>query len=153
MAHTPVNHPLRPLYRALGGVVGIYLIVFGITGIIVTAGDGLFGTAGDRVLGQGANLFWSIVTLALGAIVLVATVLGHNVDSEVGKYAGWAMLVVGTYGLAVERTDANVLDFTISTVIVTYLVGLVLIMTGLYSRIAPAQESGAPRPVREGRTA
>ena len=153
MAHTPVNHPLRPLYRALGGAAGAYLIVFGIAGIAATAGDGLFGTAGHRVLGQGANLFWSIVALALGAAVLVAAVLGRNVDSAVDTYAGWAMLVVGSYGLAVERTDANVLDFTVATVVVTYLVGLVLIMTGLYSTIAPADESSAPRPVREGRTA
>jgi hypothetical protein len=40
MAHNPVNHPLRPLYRALGALTGVYLILFGIVGIIVTAGDG-----------------------------------------------------------------------------------------------------------------
>jgi len=153
MAHYPVNHPLRPLYRALGAAVGAYLVVFGFVGLMGTAGDGLFGATSHRVLGQGANLFWSIVTLVVGAVVLVAALLGRNVDSEVDKYVGWGLLVVATYGLAAARTDANVLDFTIATVVVTYLVGLVLIMTGLYSRIAPAREGGAPRQVREGRTA
>jgi hypothetical protein len=153
MAHFPVNHPLRPLYRALSGLAGIYLIIVGIIGLIVTSGDGLFGTAGHRVLGQGTNLFWSIVSLIIGAIVVVATVLGGNILSETDKYIGWGLLVVGTFGLVVARTDANVLDFSITTVVVTYLVGLVLIMAGLYSKVALPQEAGAPRQVREGRPA
>ena len=151
--HNPVNHPLRPIYRALGGLVGVYLVVFGVAGLTVTAADGLFGNGGHRVLGQGTNLFWSIVSLLLGLIVLISAVLGRNLDTEVDRFAGWGLLVVGSYELAVGRTDASLLDFTISTVVVTYLVGLVLIMTGLYSKTAPGREAGAPRQVREGRSA
>jgi hypothetical protein len=143
MAHYPVNHPLRPLYRALNGLVGVYLIIFGIVGVVVTSGDGLFGRAGHRVLGQGANLFWSIVCLILGAIVLVTTLLGRNLMTETDRYVGWGMLVVGTYGLATARTNANVLDFTIATVVVTYLLGLVLIMAGLYGKVGTEEESRA----------
>ena len=143
MAHYPVNHPLRPLYRALSGLVGVYLIIFGIVGVVVTSGDGLFGRAGHRVLGQGANLFWSIVCLILGAIVLVTTLLGRNLMTETDRYVGWGMLVVGTYSLATARTNANVLDFTIATVVVTYLLGLVLIMAGLYGKVGTEEESRA----------
>lgn len=143
MAHYPVNHPLRPLYRALSGLVGIYLIIFGIVGVVVTSGDGLFGRAGHRVLGQGANLFWSIVCLILGVIVLVTTLLGRNLITETDRYVGWGLLVVGTYGLATARTNANVLDFTIATVVVTYLLGLVLIMAGLYGKVGTEEESRA----------
>jgi hypothetical protein len=153
MAHNPVNHPLRPIYRAIGALAGIYLVLFGIVGVLVTAGDGLFGNGTDRALGQGTNLFWSIVCLIVGAVVLVATALGRNLDTETDKYVGWGLLVVGSYGLAVARTDANFLNFTIATVIVTYLVGLLLIMSGLYSKVAPTSEAGDPRQVREGRTA
>ena len=42
MGHNPVNHPLRPVYRALGGFTGLYFVVFGVVGLIQTAGDGLF---------------------------------------------------------------------------------------------------------------
>jgi hypothetical protein len=158
MAHNPVDHPLRPLYRAIGALTGVYLIVFGIVGLIVTSGDGLFGTDGDRVLGQGANLFWSIVSLVLGVIVVAVTALGRNLDTEADKFIGWGLLVVGSYGLATSRTDANFLDFTIATVVVTYLVGLLLIMTGLYSKVAPPQDAGRSRhdheaPVREATSA
>ena len=30
MAHFPVNHPLRPIYRAIAALVGVYLIVIGL---------------------------------------------------------------------------------------------------------------------------
>ena len=149
MAHNPVNHPLRPLYRALGVLAGAYLVLFGILGAIMTADEGLFGNGEDRVLGQQTNLFWSIVCVLLGAIVLVAVVIGRNADTEVDKYVGWGLLVVGSYELAVIRTDANFLNFSISTVVVTYLLGLILIMAAYYSVIGPKEQAGPPRQARE----
>ncbi len=143
MAHTPVNHPLRPLYRALAALAGAYLVLFGIVGIIVTPGNGLFGQPDDRVLGQGANLFWCIVSLLVGAVVLVVTFIGRNLDTEANKVIGWALLVIGTYELAVSRTDANFLKFTIATVVVTYLVGLMLILSGLYTKVGTPEEQRA----------
>jgi hypothetical protein len=143
MSHNPVNHPLRPIYRAIGALVGVYLVLFGIVGLIVTSGDGLFGTGGDRVLGQGANLFWSIVSLVVGVIVLAVTALGRNLDAEADRYIGWGMLVVGSYGLAVTRTDANFLNFSIATVVVTYIVGLLLIMVALYSKVGTPEAARA----------
>jgi multisubunit Na+/H+ antiporter MnhC subunit len=151
--HNPVNHPLRPLYRVIAALAGLYLIAFGVIGIIVTSGNGLFGQPDERVLGQGANMFWCIVSLIIGAVVLAVTVIGRNLDTEVNKVIGWALVVIGTYELAVSRTDANFLKFTISTVIVTYIVGLALIMAGYYTKVAPPSEVGEPRQVREGRTA
>jgi hypothetical protein len=131
MAHTPVNHPLRPIYRAIAAIVGVYLIVFGVLGLILTADEGLFGKAGDRVLGQGTNLFWSIVTIVVGAVVLAAAVLGRNLDVLANTYLGWGLLVVGTLAMMFIRTEAN----------------------GLYGKVAPQEQAGAPRQVREGRTA
>jgi hypothetical protein len=153
MAHNPVNHPLRPLYRALGFLAGAYLVVFAIIGFIQTSGESFTGDNGERVLGQGTNLLWSIIALILGAVVLAATAIGRNLDVEADKYVGWALLVFGSYEIATMRTDANFFGFTMSTVIATYLVGLVLILTSLYSKVAAPSKAGAPRQVREGRTA
>ena len=55
MAHNPVNHPARPIYRAIGGLTGLYLVVFGVLGIVAIDGNEVFGQ-GTRVLGQGTNL-------------------------------------------------------------------------------------------------
>jgi uncharacterized membrane protein len=151
MAHTPVNHPLRPIYRALGFLAGAYLVGFGVVGLIVTSGEGAFGANGDRVLGQGTNLFWSIVSLIVGAVVLATTALGRNLDTEADKYIGWGLLAIGSYCLAAARTDANLLGFSITTVVVTYLVGLLLVMAGQYSKVAPPRQAGAPRQVLQER--
>lgn len=149
MAHNPVNHPLRPLYRALGALTGAYLVLFGIIGAIMTGDDGLFGNGTDRVLGQHTNLFWSLAAALIGALVLIGTVIGRNSDVVVDKYFGWGLLVVGSYELAVIRTDANFLNFSVSTVVVTYLLGLVLIMAAYYSLIGPKEQADAPRQARE----
>ncbi|MEU8815693.1 DUF4383 domain-containing protein [Actinoplanes sp. NPDC048796] len=153
MAHTPVNHPLRPLYRALGLLVGAYLVVFAIVGFIQTSGESFTGDNTERALGQGTNLLWSIISLILGAIVLATSAIGRNLDVEADKYVGWTLLVIGSYELAASRTDANFFGFTVSTVVVTYLAGVILITAGLYSKVAAPSKAGAPRQVREGRTA
>lgn len=150
--HNPVNHPLRPLYRALGALAGAWLILFGIAGLVVNAGDDLFAAHSPLVLGLGANLFGSIISLVTGAVLLIATALGRNRDTETYKFLGWAVLVVATYGLATSRTDGNFLGFTIATVMVDYVVGLVLIAAGLYTKTAPSAPTGALRPVRESST-
>ena len=151
--HNPVNHPLRPMYRALAFLAGAYLVVFGIVGLIQTAGESFAGATGVRVLGQGSNLLWSIICLVLGALVLLAAVVGRNLDAEAHKYLGWTLLVIGSYELAMNRTDANIFGFTMSTVIVTYLLGLVLITASLYSKVEPPEQAGAPRPARESQAA
>lgn len=153
MAHNPVNHPLRPLYRALGFLAGAYLVVFGIVGLIQTSGKSFTGNTGVRVLGQQSNLLWSIIVLVLGAIVLLTTAVGRNLDAQADKFIGWALLVLGSYELATSRTDATFFGFSIATVVVTYLVGLILITVSLYSTVAPPAQAGAPRQVREGHPA
>ncbi|HEX8629468.1 MAG TPA: DUF4383 domain-containing protein [Catenuloplanes sp.] len=149
MAHYPVNHPLRPVYRALGGLAGLYLLAFGILGAIATAGDGLFGTDTDKVLGQGTNLAWSVLSALAGLAVLAGTALGGNRDVALYTYLGWGLLVVGLATLAVIRTDVNVFHFSMATVVVTFVVGLALITAGLYSRVAAPRDAGAPRQVRQ----
>src|SRR5689334_14682568 len=96
LAHIPINHHLRPLYRALAGLIGLYLVGFGIAGII-RAGD-LDATAHSdlpRVLGQTVNTAGSAVSLVIGAIVLIATALGRNIDHLVNFYAGLVMMLIG----------------------------------------------------------
>ena len=137
MAHTPINHPLRPLYRALSAIVGIYLILFGVVGFIVGAGSG------DRVLGQGANILWSVLSLLIGVVVLVANVIGRNLNVKVDQYVGWGLVAIGTYELALNRTDANFLDFTVSTVIVTYICALILILASLYGKVGSDEDARA----------
>src|SRR5689334_10106851 len=103
MAHNPVNHPLRPLYRVVGFLAGAYLVVFGIVGMIQTSGEPFTGANDKTVLGQGANMLLSIIMLAVGVVVLIATAIGRNIDTAVDQYLGYGLLVLGTFGLAFSR--------------------------------------------------
>ncbi|GAA2524272.1 DUF4383 domain-containing protein [Pilimelia columellifera] len=137
-SHDPVvNHPLRPLYRALALATGAFLVLFGALGLIETAGAALFARASAHALGLQVNLASAIVSLALGAVVLAVTLIGRNLDHKVNQWLGYGLFAVTSVMLALIQTDGNVLNFGIGNVIVLYSLGLVLLGAGLYSRVAP----------------
>jgi hypothetical protein len=148
MAHFPVNHPLRPTYRALGGLTGIYLAGFGILGAVEASGDDFFVQNDTAVLWQGTNLGYSVIAIAAGLVILIGTALGRNIDAAINKWGGYAYMGLGLAALAVLRTDANYLNFTIPTVIVTMAIGLVLVTAGMYGTVGSEEEARAAREAR-----
>jgi hypothetical protein len=138
MAHTPVNHPLRPLYRVLAGTAGLYVLVFGIVGAVQTAGTQTFGNPAEYALGLRTNLGFAVLSIVAGVLIIMATVLGRNIDRMVNQVAGYAFVVMGFLMLALLQTDANFLNFSVSTCIVSFVIGLVLLTAGLYGKIGPA---------------
>ena len=88
MAHIPVNHPLRPLYRVLAALVGAYVLVFGIIGLVRTWGDDLFARDSVWVLGLRTNLAFALLSVIFGAVILLADVVGGNVDHLVNLACG-----------------------------------------------------------------
>ena len=148
MAHFPVNHPLRPTYRALGGLTGLYLIVFGVLGLIETSGDEFFAQNDAEALWQGTNLGYSVISIAVGLIILIGVAVGRNVDVAIHKGAGYGLAALSLASLAVMRTDANYLNFTMSTVIVTMVLGLTLLTAGMYGKVGSDEQAEASREAR-----
>ena len=148
MAHTPVNHPARPVYRAIGGLTGLYLAIFGVLGVIETSGGEFFAQDDTLVLGQGTNLGNSVISLALGLIILIAIGIGRNLDARLNKWLGYGLMALGLVCLAVLRTDANALNYSVSTSIVTMLIGVVLLMAGLYGKVGTDEEARASQHAR-----
>lgn len=143
MAHNPVNHPARPIYRAIGGLTGLYLVVFGALGLIETAGQDFFAQDDTAVLGQGTNLANSVVLLVAGVLILVGTLLGRNIDIAIDKVFAYGFMVLGLAELAVLRTDANFLNFSMFTVIVIMTLGTVLLMVAMYGKVGTEDEQKA----------
>ncbi|MBQ0992144.1 DUF4383 domain-containing protein [Micromonospora sp. PSH03] len=143
MAHTPVNHPARPIYRAIGGLTGLYLVVFGVLGIIASTGNEILAQDDTRVLGQGTNLGFSLLSVLLGIIVLVGTALGRNIDVAINQWLAYTLMVVSLAGLAFIRTDANIFNFSITTVVVVMTAALVLLMVGMYGKVGTEDEAEA----------
>ena len=143
MAHTPVNHPARPVYRAIGGLTGLYLVAFGVLGIIMSVGNEVLAQDDTQVLGQGTNLGFSLLSVLLGAVVLAGTAIGRNIDAMVNQWLAYAIMVISLAGLAFLRTEANVFNFSIFTIIALMVVSLVLLMVGMYGKVGTDEEQEA----------
>ena len=143
MAHNPINHPARPVYRSIGGLIGLYLVVFGLLGIGRTAGAPLWARDDTVVLGQGANLGSSVLAGVVGLVLLIATGLGRNIDVAVNKFFGYALMTLGLAALSFLRTDANYLNYSVATCVVTMLIGLALLTAGMYGKVGSDEDNRA----------
>ncbi|MFU8870762.1 DUF4383 domain-containing protein [Micromonospora sp. SL4-19] len=140
MSHTPVNHPARPIYRAIGGLVGLYFVLFGVFGVIASIGNDVLAQDDTKVLGQGTNLGFSLLSIVFGAVILLGFAIGRNVDVAINQWLAYVLMVLGLAGLAFLRTDANIFNFSMMTVIVVLVLGLVLLMTGMYGKVGTTEE-------------
>jgi hypothetical protein len=52
-------------------------------------------------------------------------------------------MALGLAGIAVLRTDANYLDFSLATAVVLMVFGLVLLMAGMYGKVGSEEEAKA----------
>ncbi|HEX6969286.1 MAG TPA: DUF4383 domain-containing protein [Micromonosporaceae bacterium] len=134
--HIPVNHPLRPLYRTLAGLVGLYVLVFGVLGVLETWGDPLFSRESTWVLGLRTNLAFSLMSVVFGAIIIVGSFTGGNIGHYLSLTIGVIFLGAGLGMMALMYTDLNLLNFSMSTVIVSLLFGLLFLTTGLYDKVS-----------------
>jgi hypothetical protein len=135
MAHTPINHPLRGFYRFLSALAGLYVLVFGVVAFTKTKGDPLFSQ--DHLawaLGLRSNLAFAILSIIAGAVILVAALLGRNIDHFVFLWGGGGFMIVGILMLALLESDSNFLGFSMSNCIVSFLIGAILVTAGLYTK-------------------
>ena len=149
MAHIPVNHPLRPVYRALTALAGLYILIFGIIGLTKTSGRALF--AQDHlpwVLGLRTNLAFAILSVAGGIVMLAAVVIGRNIDHYMEIFAGGVFMAAGLLMLALLQTNANFLGFSMINVIVSFILGMVVFAAGLYGKTGSRQDVAAEEAYR-----
>ncbi|MEU5946958.1 DUF4383 domain-containing protein [Micromonospora sp. NPDC047465] len=157
MLHFPVNHPARPIYRVLAGLVGLYILVFGIWGTIQTLGEPLFDRGDTWVLGLRTNLAFSLVSVIFGIVLIIGASRRGNLGHYMNLTAGVVFLVTSILMMAVLQTEANFLNFSMSTVIVSMFFGLLLLGTGLYDKVGTDEHAAEERrhrhhPVSEAHT-
>jgi hypothetical protein len=150
MAHLPVNHPARPFLRVLAAVIGLYVLTFGIVGVIETRGLDFFDRGDTWVLGLQTNPAFSILSIAVGAVLVGGAAYGRNVDHFINMYGGIVFLVAGIAMMAVLHTDLNVLNFSMTNCVVSFLIGLVLLDAGLYGKTGPPALAEAEHRLRHG---
>lgn len=150
MIHLPVNHRLRPLYRTLAGLAGAYILAFGILGLVETWGTPLFGRQSTWVLGLRTNLAFSILSIVVGATVLLGVVIGRNVDRVINLVGGVVFTLAGLFMMALLETDLNLLNFTMATCIASFIIGLIFGVAGLFGKVGPSKDVHAEESFRHG---
>jgi hypothetical protein len=143
MAHIPVNHPLRPLYRTIAGLIGLYVLVFGILGLVETWGGPLFERDGTWVLGLRTNLAFSFMSVVFGAIIVFGALHRGNLGHYMSLTIGVIFMLAGLGMMAFMQTDLNVLNFSMSTAIVSLIFGLLFLATGLYDKVGSPEDAHA----------
>lgn len=143
MAHIPINHPLRPVYRVLSGLVGLYVLVFGIVGYARTNDLDFFSRHGEWVLLLRTNPAFSVLSIIAGVVVLGAALIGRNLFTYVNLAAGVVFLVAGMAMMTLMQTDANILAFSMVTCIMSFIFGMIFFAAGLYGKVGTAEEHDA----------
>lgn len=143
MAHIPVNHPARTLYRTFAGLIGLYILIFGLVGVVRTWGDPLFARNGDWILGLRTNLAFALISVVFGAVVLIGASRKSNVGHYMMLAAGVVFMLTALIMMALLQTELNFLNFSMSTVIVSMIFGLLTFATGLYDKVGPREDAEA----------
>jgi uncharacterized protein DUF4383 len=151
MAHIPINHPLRPVYRALAGLAGLYVLLFGIIGFAQTRGLELFAQQDlPWVLGLRTNPAFSYLSIVAGIVLLGGVVVGGNVHRSVNLAGGLVFLVAGIAMMTLLQTDANIFGFSMVNCIVSFVIGIVLLAAGLYGKVGTPDRAQAEEAFRRG---
>jgi Domain of unknown function (DUF4383) len=154
MLHTPINHHLRPLYRVLAGLAGIYVLVFGVAGLVQTRGLAPFAQHNlPWVLGLRTNPAFAVLSIGAGLLILAGTVIGRNIDYVINLIASVIFMVTGLAMLALLRTDANFLGFSVSNCVVSFILGIITGLAGLYGRVGSVELESAEESFRHGSAA
>ncbi|MEU5716540.1 DUF4383 domain-containing protein [Streptomyces sp. NPDC020403] len=132
--HLPVDHRLSQVYRAGAGLMGLVLVAFGILGL--TDNIGFFDTGGDKVAGLNTNGALSVLSICVGLLLFVGMVIGGNFASTLNMVLGVAFLVSGFVNLALLDSGLNFLAFRMQNVLFSFVVGLMLMIFGMYGRVS-----------------
>lgn len=129
------SHPVHVVHRVSAAVLGAILLAFGILGLLDRPLP-LLSTEGHEVFGLSTNGALSWISILAGALLLAAAVWGGPLASTVSTAMGGVFLLSGLVHLAILHTPLNLLAFAMSNVLFSLVVGLLLLGSGLYGRLA-----------------
>ncbi|MFG2558104.1 DUF4383 domain-containing protein [Streptomyces sp. NPDC048496] len=132
--HLPVDHRLSSVYRVGAGLMGLVLLAFGILGLIDKIG--FFDTGGATVAGLNTNGALSVLSICVGLLLFTGMVIGANFASTLNMVLGIAFILSGFVNLALLDTHYNFLAFHLQNVLFSFVVGLMLMMFGMYGRVS-----------------
>lgn len=129
---SPGAHPVQLVHRIGSTVLGVGLIGFGFLGLLDMP---TFFGPGGRTMGMGSNGALAVLSVLVGALLLLAAARGGRASSTVSIVVGALFLLSGFVHLAILDTAANLLGFGLPNVFFSFAAGLLLLTLGAYGRI------------------
>ncbi|MFJ6782837.1 DUF4383 domain-containing protein [Streptomyces yangpuensis] len=130
----PVDHPLSRVYRVGAALCGLLLLIFGCLGFADSLSS--FDTAGQSIAGMSTNGLLSSISVIFGLLLFVAALIGGNVASSVNIAVGVLFVLSGFVHLFLIGRPGNILDFGMTNVIFSFLMGLLVMTFGMYGRVS-----------------
>ncbi len=123
MPHYPINHPLGGFYRGLAIIAAVLMVVY--------------------PLALSGNNTFAAIMIVLAAAVFAGVFLGRERYQLVNETVGAVLIHYGILGLLVMESRFNYLDLTVSSCIVLFLLGTVLLTAGMYTKTGTAEQAAA----------
>ncbi|GAA2991381.1 DUF4383 domain-containing protein [Streptomyces fulvorobeus] len=129
----PVDHHLARVYRYGAAFCGVVLLVFGCLGFADALSP--FDTSGDVIAGMTTNVALSVISTVVGLALIAGAVIGGNFASCLDMTIGALFLLSGFAHVFVLDKPANILDFGMTNVVFSFVMGLVILTFGMYGRV------------------
>ncbi|MFJ2234969.1 DUF4383 domain-containing protein [Streptomyces sp. NPDC087859] len=129
----PVDHKLATVYRYGAAFCGVVLLIFGILGFADQLSP--FGTDGDTIAGMTTNGVLSLISIVVGLALIAGAVIGGNFASTLNMTVGTLFLLSGFWHIFVLDKAANFLDFGLTNVMFSFVMGLMILTFGMYGRV------------------
>ncbi|MGF0175697.1 DUF4383 domain-containing protein [Streptomyces sp. Marseille-Q5077] len=130
----PVDHHLATVYRYGAGLCGLILLAFGALGFADALSP--LDTAGDTIAGMSTNVALSVLSTVVGLALLAGAAIGGNFASTLNMAVGSLFVLSGFAHIFVLDRGANILDFGMTNVIFSFVMGLVIATFGMYGRVS-----------------
>lgn len=142
LERTDVDRRVFVVQRAGAGLVGLFLLAFGLVGAFSAVP--FLTTDGERILGLSADGLLATLSVAVGAVLIGAAIEGPRLASAVMLVLGPLFLLSAMANLAVLGTSLNLLGFRVRDVVFSLVVGSLLLVLGAYGRLTGSLPADSP---------
>ena len=142
LGRTDVGRRVFAVQRLGAGVVGLFLLLFGLVGALSSIP--FLTTHGERILGLSADGLLAALSVAVGGVLVGAAVEGPRLASAVMLVLGPLFLLSAMANLAVLGTSLNLLGFRVRDVVFSLVVGSLLLVLGAYGRLTGNLPADSP---------
>jgi hypothetical protein len=126
-------HPVHTIHRVGIGILGLFLLSFGIWGL--AQGVPFLSAQGLVVMGLSTNGLLAAISVVVSAPLIAAAIRGGRAASTVGIALGTLFLISGIVNMFLIGTTMNMLAFGLTNVVFSLVVGMALLFTGAYGRL------------------